>query len=227
VTSLDGYVYCVHERRGNILWRFTTGEPISHSPVALIDTVYAITDRGNMYAIGAEDGQERWLTSGISKYIAGNESRLYVMDTRGNLTVLDRSSGSRMGSLVTNQIDMPFMNVATDRLILATSSGMVQCLRQANLPWPVVVNEAELAQPAGEKTTPAAATPTPPPAGGAPMPMPPGADPFGADPFGAPAAKPAPKPIPPAGAEPDPFAAPAAKPAAPPAAAEPDPFAPK
>jgi outer membrane protein assembly factor BamB len=215
VTSLDGYVYSVQERRGNIVWRFTTGEPISHSPVALIDTVYAITDRGNMYAIDAEDGQERWLTSGIKRYVAGNESRLYVMDSRNNLTVLDRASGSRIGALMTDQIDVPFMNVVTDRVILATSTGMVQCLRQSDLHWPVVVNEAELARPAAPTTTP---TPTPTPVPGAPLPMPAGADPFGADPFGAPG-KPAPAPMPPAGAEPDPFGAPAA-----PAAA--DPFAP-
>jgi outer membrane protein assembly factor BamB len=205
-TSLDGYVYCVHERRGNILWRFTTGEPISHAPVALIDTVYAITNRGNMYAIGADDGQERWLTAGIKKYLAGNETRLYVMDTRGNLTVLDRATGSRLGSLVTNRIDLPYMNVVTDRIILATSSGLVQCLRQSNIHWPVVVNESELARPAAQKATPTPTrTPTPPAAG---EPMPPAADPFGADPFGAPAAKPAPMPMPPAAgaAEPDPFA---------------------
>jgi outer membrane protein assembly factor BamB len=205
-TSLDGYVYCVHERRGNILWRFTTGEPISHAPVALIDTVYAITNRGNMYAIGADDGQERWLTSGIKKYVAGNETRLYVMDTRGNLTVLDRATGSRLGALATNLIDLPSMNVVTDRLILATSKGLVQCLRQTNIHWPQVVNEAELARPAAEKTTPTP-TPTPTPAPAAGEPMPPAADPFGADPFGAPAAKPAPAPAPaPAAAEPDPFA---------------------
>ena len=230
VTSLDGYIYSVQERRGNIVWRFTTGEPISHSPVALIDTVYAITDRGNMYAIGADDGQERWLTSGIKRYVAGNDSRLYVMDTRNNLTVLDRASGSRIGALLTNQIDVPFMNVVTDRVILATSTGMVQCLRQTDLHWPVVVNEAELARPATPTPTP---TPAPTPTPGGVAPMPPAVDPFGggADPFGAPAKPaPAPMPMPPAGAEPDPFGAPAAPPAAAPAApaaAEPDPFAPK
>ena len=205
--SKDGYVYCVHERRGNILWRFTSGEPVTHSPVALIDTLYAITDRGNMYAIGAADGQERWLAAGIKKYIAGNESRLYVMDTRGNLTVLDRLTGSRLGWLPTSGIDAPYMNVTTDRLVLATSTGLLQCLRQTNLPWPVVVNEAEIAKPAAQKTTPTPTpTPTPPPAGGAPMP----ADPFaaaGADPFGAAPKPPTPMPPPAApAAEPDPFA---------------------
>lgn len=202
-TSLDGYIYCVHERRGNILWRFTTGEPIRHSPVALNDAVYAITSRGNMYAIGAFDGQERWLTSGIRSYVAGNANRLYVMDTRGNLTVLDAASGARIGALPAQGIDHPHMNVQTDRLVLATSTGLVQCLRQANLPWPVVVNEGEVARAVLPQKTPTP-TPTPKPGDGG-EPMPPVADPFGADPFGAPA-KPAAAPMPAAAAEPDPFA---------------------
>ena len=50
VVSIDGYLYCLHERRGSILWRFTTGEPIDHPPIALNETVYAITKRGSMSA---------------------------------------------------------------------------------------------------------------------------------------------------------------------------------
>lgn len=188
--SLDGYVYCLDERRGNVLWRFTTGEPITHSPVALGDVVYAITDRGNMYAIGIADGLERWMTPTVKSYIAGNDQQLYVMDSRGNLTILAAASGSRVGSIATTGIDEPFMNVQTDRLILATSTGLVQCLRSSNLRWPMVMNFDELAAPQGVKTP----TKTPAPADAA-DPMPPAGD--EPDPFAAPA-----------GAEPDPFADP-------------------
>jgi outer membrane protein assembly factor BamB len=59
VTSLDGYLYCVSESRGNMVWRFTTGEPISHSPVTLGDRVYVITDRGNMFAIDTNTAQDQ------------------------------------------------------------------------------------------------------------------------------------------------------------------------
>ncbi|MCI0359578.1 MAG: PQQ-like beta-propeller repeat protein, partial [Planctomycetaceae bacterium] len=70
-TSRDGYVYCFTESRGTVMWRFTTGEPISQSPVAIEDTVYVISDRGNLYAINIEDATERWLVGGIRRYLAG------------------------------------------------------------------------------------------------------------------------------------------------------------
>ncbi|MDX1946563.1 MAG: PQQ-binding-like beta-propeller repeat protein [Pirellulaceae bacterium] len=204
-TSLDGYVYCVHEEKGHVLWRFTTGEPISHSPVALGDTVYAITDRGNMYAISVADAQERWVTAGIKKYLAGNDNRLYCVDTGGNLTVLDTKSGSRIGSLATSSLDLPILNVQTDRILIGNSQGMIQCLRDSAVYWPVV---HYLTEPKKKSTQPA----KPGPAFG-PAPMPAG-PPAGPDPFAAP---------PPAAV--DPFAAPAAPPAAAPPPAAVDPFA--
>ncbi len=72
VTSLDGYLYCLHERRGNIIWRFTTGERIEHSPIALGDAAYAISKRGNLYAIYIPTGNERWVFGGIQSYLAGS-----------------------------------------------------------------------------------------------------------------------------------------------------------
>jgi hypothetical protein len=208
-TSLDGYLYCVSENKGNVLWRFTTGEPISHSPVALGSTVYVITDRGSMFAINADDGKEKWVQGSIRRYVSGNDKRLYCIDLGGNLTILETATGSKLGTINTNQIDMPFLNVETDRIILASSTGLVQCFREASLPWPVSHMRSEAAM----KGLPAVKTPTaqPPAGGAAPMPMPP--DPFGggaaaADPFAPKPTPMPPTPMPPAGGAPDPFATP-------------------
>lgn len=212
-TSLDGYLYCVNEQRGNIMWRFTTGEPISHSPIALGNAAYAITERGNMFAINATDGKEIWVQSGIRGYVAGNDRRLYCLDLGGNLTILETATGSKLGTISLGQIDMPFLNVETDRIILASSTGLVQCFRESSRPWPVVHFRTEASQPA---IPPVKNVTAPPPAVGAPPPAAgDAADPFGPKP-GAPPAKPA-------GAEADPFGAPAkpAAPATPPPAANP------
>jgi outer membrane protein assembly factor BamB len=223
-TSLDGYLYCVNEQRGHVMFRFTTGEPISHSPVALGGSVYVITDRGNMFSIGATDGQEQWVQSGIKSYVAGNDKRLYCMGVGGTLTILDSATGSRIGAIAIGQLDLPFVNAETDRIILAASTGLVQCFREIGQPWPVAHHRTDaVPKPIGPVATP---TPQPPAAGGA-APLPVGPDPF--DPF---APKPATPPggaTPPAGTEPDPFATPPAggTPAAPmPAAPGADPFAP-
>ncbi len=217
--SLDGYLYCVNEERGHVMWRFTTGEPISHSPVALGSSAYVITDRGNMFSISAADGQEQWVQSGIKSYVAGNDKRLYCIGSGGNLTILDAATGSRIGAIAVGQLDLPFVNVETDRIILASSTGLVQCFREASRPWPVAHHRSDaVPKPVGPVTTP---TPQPPP-DTAPLPV--GPDPF--DPFAPKPAAPA-GAAPPAGSEPDPFATPPAgsAPAAPmPAGA--NPFAP-
>jgi outer membrane protein assembly factor BamB len=219
-TSADGYLYCVSEEKGNIIWRFTTGERISHSPIVLGSTVYIITDRGTMYALDAATADERWIIGGIRHYLAGNEKRLYGLDTRGNMVALDAATGSRIGSLLVGRSEVPVLNSQTDRIYLVTATGHIQCLRETSLPWPVVHYQVEY-----EKKT-AKAQPLP---GTKKEEKPAGqSDPFGgADPFGGSApAKPSAAPPAPGA---DPFA-PAAGGAAPPAggAAPPagvDPFA--
>jgi outer membrane protein assembly factor BamB len=205
-TSIDGYIYCIGENKGNILWRFSTGEPIAHSPIALGETVYAISSRGNMYAIDVVTAMERWITGGIDRYLAGNEKRLYCLDKRGNLTIIDAASGSRVGGIAAVPTDMAFLNRQTDRILLVSSTGLLQCLREASLPFPVVHYTIEPQQ----KTTV-----TLPKAGQKPAEK---SDPPTTDPFGAPSDRPAAP-----GAGGDPFGAPASPTAPPPAAG--DPFA--
>lgn len=138
VTSLDGYLYCVQERRGNLLWRFSTGEPIHHPPVALGDLVLAITRSGKLFVLDGATAVERWVASGIQSYLAGSDRRLYCQDLKGQLVVLDRASGQRLGTLDARGCDLPILNAQTDRVFLASKSGLVQCLREDDRPWPLV-----------------------------------------------------------------------------------------
>jgi outer membrane protein assembly factor BamB len=208
-TSLDGYVYCVHERRGNILWRYSTGEPISHSPIVLGDKILAITDKSNMYALDATTASEQWVASGIRSYVSGSNKRLYCIDNRGNLAILDAASGSRLGDVSAGSVNMPLMNSQTDRLILGSSTGLLQCVREAALPFPIVHFKTE---PLKKKPAPLAkgtpkASEKAAPAGDAFDPFNPGAKPAAAPPSGDPFANPggAKPTTPPAG---DPFGSP-------------------
>lgn len=191
-TSADGYIYCLGEQKGNIIWRFTTGEPINHSPIALGNTVFAISERGAMYAIDVETVAERWVATGIRSYLAGNEKRLYCLDTRGNLAILDTATGSRLGGIPSVPCDVPVLNAQTDRILLVSSTGLVQCLRETNLPWPVVHYKIEPPQKTAKtqpKTGPKTDDKSLPPAD--------------TDPFGSPSGK---STSPPPAAGPDPFA---------------------
>ena len=202
-TSMDGYVYCIEEGRGQIVWRFTTGDPISQSPLAVGDQVYAVTDSGELYAIASSTGTELWMTAGIRSILAANKERVYLTDMTGNVQIVDAKSGSRLGSIFASDLNLKFTNVQTDRIILGTRTGLVQCIRERELVYPVAHQQYEgAAQPAiQQKAAPAGAA-------GAEKPLAdPFADPGAADPFGGDAA-PAPKPMP----EADPFGGDAADP---------------
>jgi hypothetical protein len=118
---------------------------------------------------------------------------LYCIDLAGNLAILDAASGALIGTLPAQSLDLHVMNVQTDRILIGTNTGMLQCLRETGNYWPVV----HFGQLKKKK-------PTQPTKGGA-KPAGDGGKPA-ADPFAAPAADPFAAPA--AGA--DPFAAPAA-----------------
>lgn len=212
VGSVDGYVFHIHEGSGGLLWRFSTGEPISQAPLATKDRVFVNCDDGGLFAIAPDSGQELWFQGKVARMVAATKDRLYAISDLNRLLVFDARSGGRIGMLPTEMYDMPFTNYFTDRIYLATRSGIVQCVREIGAEWPLAhsgaVEEAKKpkdveqgdapgkpAQPGQPPADPAdpfggggGANPPPaaPPAGG-------GADPFGgggADPFGG-GAKPA------------------------------------
>lgn len=137
-TSQDGYVYSLKEARGGITWRFSTGESITHGPIGVRDTVYAIADSGTMYAIDADAGSERWTTSGIRGFIAATDDRLYCTDVTASLVVLDSRSGSRVASISAPELEVRMVNTETDRIVVGTPSGLLQCFREIDRQWPEV-----------------------------------------------------------------------------------------
>ncbi len=185
VASTDGYVYCIHEASGNVLWRFSTGEPIVKSPVVVGDNVYVVTDDTSLFCIESNTGLDKWWTSGVTGVIASSQTRLYCLSRSGRLMIVDPVSGSKVGSLPTETLDLRFVNKQTDRIIIGTRSGMLQCLREIQNRWPVLhagVSEDLATVPPPAAATPADATAPPPvnPFGGGDTP----ANPFGTDPFG-------------------------------------------
>jgi outer membrane protein assembly factor BamB len=137
-TSQDGYVYCVREVRGGINWRFSTGESITHGPIGVRDAVYAIADSGTMYAIDAEAGTEKWTTSGIRGFIAASTDRLYCTDITASLVVIDARSGSRVASISAPELEVRMVNSETDRILVGTPSGLLQCFREIDRKWPEI-----------------------------------------------------------------------------------------
>jgi len=180
--STDGYVYCLHEQSGNIIWRFSTGESLIHAPFVVDDAVYVVTEQGTLYRLAGASGLDQWSTSGVTKILAASKTRLYTVDQGARLRVIDPNNGATLGAAYIESLDFLFTNDQTDRIFIGTRKGLIQCLHEPGNVWPMIhagVGEAkkeeeEDAKPGAKKpTTPEAPATTP------------EANPFGGDnPFG-------------------------------------------
>lgn len=183
VGSIDGYLYCVSERNGDILWKFSTGQPIHQAPFGTADTAYVINDDSGLYAINVADGSEKWWTTGYRRFLANTGDRIYVTDVSGSLVILDARSGAPIGSVPIPDLDYPVGNTATDRLLIGTRSGTLQMVRETRHRWPILQANIELRKPKAAPVVPAPGAPA-----GEMKDKAPAADPFD-DPFGAAPAK--------------------------------------
>lgn len=254
VGSVDGNLYCLQERSGNLDWRFTTGEPIIESPFVIDQDVFAVNEYGGIFSINLENGEERWWAPNVTRVVAVSPTRVYGLGDLGRVFILDRATGGLVGTLPLLGEKISFVNTFTDRIYLATDKGRVVGLRETAAIFPVIHASEAMKPAAGPGTQPGqngqgpATNPTGPPAasndpfatpgGTDPFATPSGADPFGttppaggtmpADPFGTTPPAGGSMPADPFGAAPanDPFATPPAGGTTPPAAAIPnDPFA--
>ncbi|HUG68740.1 MAG TPA: PQQ-binding-like beta-propeller repeat protein [Pirellulaceae bacterium] len=198
VVSTDGYVNCIHELSGSLVWRFSAGEPIVKPAVAIDDALFVVTEDENLFRLSAESGMEQWWAPRVREVISASKTRLYCLGDTGRLIIFDMKTGSRLGTLSTEQLDIQMVNYSTDRIFLGSSTGVIQCLREIDAEWPtirssgverkprVAKDAAADAEPAADVEPPAAPTEDPfgafgtEPAAGAAEPVDdPTADPFG------------------------------------------------
>jgi hypothetical protein len=187
VASRDGDVYCTDEFTGALIWRFSTGEAIGSSPVAIGDDVFVITDNYTMFRLSGQSGgygpSSVWSTLNIRKFLAASKNRLYCLDYTGRVVVLDRATGGRVATLPVGFLEIDVLNYQTDRLFFVTRSGLLQSFREVGNEYPIIHNGPGMEAP----TTPPVKQEGEPDPGAKPVPeAPAGGDPFGgaADPFG-------------------------------------------
>ena len=151
VSSIDGTVYCLHQRTGDLVWRFSTGEPMTESPAVVDDAVYAVSSIHGLYKIDANTGRQIWSTGGINNFLAAGKQRIYCISNTSKLVVLDAATGGMIGSLPAESLDLKYLNTKTDRIYLGSSTGLVQCLREVDLDLPLIYNSAPAGVPLSDK----------------------------------------------------------------------------
>ncbi len=183
--SRDGFVHAIREKDGQSLWRFSTGEPILEPAVVIKEEVFVATQPGGMYCLDAKTGQETWWARGVYQFIAASNQRVYVADKIGRILVLNIKTGARLDTFDAVSLPIKLINSDTDRLYLATETGLIQCLHELEHSEPIRHGAARQQAAAAKQP---AANPQP---GGGPLPEDvfngPKQDPFGnmddGDPF--------------------------------------------
>jgi hypothetical protein len=174
VVSTDGYVYCIHETSGGLVWRFSSGEPIVKPAVAIDDALFVVTNDDNLFRISAETGQEQWWAPRIREVLSASKTRLYCLGDTGQLIIFDVATGGRLGALSTELLDVRMVNYQTDRIFLGSSTGVIQCLREVGAEWPTIRAGGLEEKPEKENAAEAEAKPA-----AEPAPAPAVTDPFG------------------------------------------------
>ena len=161
--STDGFLYAVHEAKGDRPWEFSAGSAIRHPAIALKDVVYVFPEDGGVFSVASETGEEHWFAPRPRSFMAASPTRVYTRDDRGSMIVLDAKTGATVDSLPLDPRFLTYHNVHNDRIYLFTPSGLIQCLHERALPEPIVYlppkpkpAETQPTKPAAPATTPAA-----------------------------------------------------------------------
>jgi hypothetical protein len=152
VTARDGFVQAVLEKTGQVFWRFSAGGPMVQSPVAVDDQVFVTLQLGGMYCLDAKSGSDRWWAPQIMQFIAASNERVYAADKLGRIQVLNAKTGARLDSLPAIDLPIKLANADTDRLYLATETGLIQCLHEVEQAKPLLHNQREEPAAGEEKT---------------------------------------------------------------------------
>ena len=147
--SQDGYIYGIHENGGDVAWRFPTGSPILESPVALGPFVFVANEAGNLYCLNAKDGIEKWAgpAANVTRFLAASRGRVYAADPTGQVQVLDARRGTPLATIPLESAPLKLTNVESDRLYVASPTGLVQCLHESELAQPLSRRFAETIDP--------------------------------------------------------------------------------
>lgn len=136
VTSLDGFVYAVNEPKGVIDWQVSTGFGIAHPAIVLNDHVYVINTNNEMFKLIPESGKDApgWEQplENIGSYVGAGKDNMYVLDSVGNLCVIDQDSGAMLSKVGIGGIQSVLPNMISDRMYIVSDRGMIQCLREIN-----------------------------------------------------------------------------------------------
>ena len=137
MASEDNTFFAINALNGRILWEFTTGLPIRRSPFVIGGDLYVTPDRGGMYCLNSAEGTQRWWQPHLYSFVAVIGNAVYASDVDGNLIRATREEGGITATLPMRNFSVRVANDRTDRIYMATESGLLIALRKRGETIPV------------------------------------------------------------------------------------------
>ena len=137
LASEDQNLYCLNLLNGTVRWRIRSSFPLVY-PVSVLDKdVYLSSKKNGLFQLSAQTGQEHWWQPLGSRFISLSPTRVYATDEIGNLLVLSRTDGAVLSAVPLRKYQVKLMNEQTDRIFCSSESGIILCLKQKDLPFPI------------------------------------------------------------------------------------------
>jgi|GEM_PF-343112 len=136
LASEDFNVYCLNRTTGNILWQFVSGLPIRKAVRNIGDSVYIFPHGEGVFCVDKRTGIRQWWLPGVIDFVGATRSLVFLTDQTNNLVVVNRSSGYVVGVMPLKGFTVRYGNELTDRLIMATETGLTVCIREAGQEFP-------------------------------------------------------------------------------------------
>lgn len=136
LASEDFNVFCIKQDTGAVRWQFVAGLPIRKEVRIIGDNAYVFPHLGGAYCISRITGQRRWKKPYMEDFVGATKNLVFLTDNLGQVAVMSSKDGAPIGSLKLKDFPIRYGNELTDRLYMATKSGLVICIREQNKEFP-------------------------------------------------------------------------------------------
>lgn len=109
-------------------WHTVLPGPAESGPFLAGDTLVVSLGELGIAAYSAETGAELWQTCLTGKILAVGGGRVWFIDELGRLSAVDLADGGPRERLCLGPFTLPVVNIHSDRLLLASPSGMLVSL---------------------------------------------------------------------------------------------------
>ena len=136
LASEDFNVFCIKQDTGSVRWQFVAGLPIRKEVRVIANNCYVFPHLGGVYCISKISGERRWKKPYMEDFIGATKNLVFLTDNLGQVAIFASSDGAPIGALPLKDFPIRYGNELTDRLYMATKTGLIVCLREQNKEFP-------------------------------------------------------------------------------------------